>query len=375
MKPQDSDARPTDVEPGFNNVESNETGLSPDVKKETASPKFSRKKILSLGVVLALLVATGGGLFWHSRHKTSKTVPLAKISVQLEWVNNPEFAGMYVAQDLGYYRAAGLDVTLRELQNGTDVNQEVASGKADYGVSTPLEIILARDKGQNTKAIAAIYQTSAYAIASPKSANIKTPIDFKGKILGNSGANNQANVTYPTLIASAGLTSAQTTVKTVDFDILKVFNEKQADTYDVYRTDQPYVLEKANIPYNLILPEQYGLAIYGDVLSASDTKIAHNPTQVQAFTRATLKGWQYAIDHQTQTLAILAKHDNVLYKDPEYVKFDMTNTAPLIRPTGNQPLGNMEYAPWNRAYLAVQASGLLKTNFDVSNTYTSEFVK
>lgn len=375
MKPQDSDARPTDVAPGFNNVEASEAGPSPDVKKEATSPKFSRKKILSLGVVLALLVATGGGLFWHSRHSATKTVPLTKISVQLEWVNNPEFSGMYVAQDLGYYRAAGLDVTLKEFQDTTDVNQDLANGKADFGVSTPLEVILGRDKGQKTKAIAAIYQTSAYAIASPKTANIKTPSDFKGKILGNSGDNNQAKVTYAALIANAGLTPDQTTIKTVDLDLIKVFNEKQADTYDLYRTDQTYLLDKANIPYNQIFPEEYGLNIYGDVLSASDSKITQNPAQVQSFVQATMRGWQYAIDHQPQTLAILAKHDNVLYKDPAYVKFDLTNTAPLIRPTGGQSLGSMEFVPWNRAYQAVQTAGLIKTGFDVSDAYTSEFVK
>jgi ABC-type nitrate/sulfonate/bicarbonate transport system substrate-binding protein len=375
MDPQNSNTQPKITQPTTLPLAQPVHHDLPSSPMPSDPKKAPRSKWPLLAAGLLILAVAGGWLVWHSRETAPKAVALTKISVQLEWVNNPEFAGMYVAQDLGYYKAVGLDVNLKEFQDTTDVNQELADGKADYGVSTPLEIILGRDKGQKTKAIAAIYQTSAYSIASPKTANIKTPADFKGKILGNSGDNNQAKVTYAALIANAGLTAAQTTIKTVDFDVVKVFTEKQADTYDLYRTDQAYLLQKANIPYNQIFPEQYGLDIYGDVLSTSDSKIAQNPAQVRAFTQATLKGWQYAIDHQPETLAILLKHANALYKDSEYLKYDLTNTAPLIRPTGNQPLGGMQYVPWNRAYQAVQAAGLLKTGFDVSEAYAPQFVK
>jgi ABC-type nitrate/sulfonate/bicarbonate transport system substrate-binding protein len=375
MEPQDSGARPTDVDPGFNNIEPHKIGPLPALTKVAPPPPNSRKKLLIVGLGLALLAAAGAGLFLTNRHKAPAAVALTKISVQLEWVNNPEFAGMYVAKDLGYYRDAGLDVNLKELQDSTDVNQEVASGKADYGVSTPLEIILGRDKGQKTKAIAAIYQTSAYSIVSPVTANIKTPSDFKGKILGMGGGNNQAKVTYLALIANAELMPSQTTLKSVDFDPIKVFNDKQADTFDAYRSDKPYLLNKANIPYNQIFPEDYGFRVYGDVLSASDTKIAQNPKQVLAFTKATLKGWQYVIDHQSETLAIITKHSAAAYEDPSYLKYDLTNTIPLIRPTGDQLLGSMQYVPWNRAYEAVKQAGMLKAGFNSTESYTNQFVK
>lgn len=380
MESQDSNARPTDVEPGFNNVAPTEISaqplvVKPDVVGNVPPPKMNRKKLLVLALAILLIAGAGAALFLTSLHKAPVTAQLTKISVQLEWVNNPEFAGMYVAKDMGYYRDVGLDVNLKEFQDTTDVNKEVANGTADYGVSTPLEIILGRDIGEKTKAIAAIYQTSAYSIASPKTANIKSPSDFKGKILGNSGDNNQAKVTYAALIAGAGLDPAQVTIKKVDLDPVKVFTEKQSDTYDLYRTDETYALEKANISINQIFPEQYGFNIYGDVLSASDSKIAQNPAQVQAFTRATLKGWQYAIDHQPQTLTILLKYANELYKDPGYLKYDLTNTAPLIRPTGGQQLGNMQFVPWNRAYGAVKSVGLLKTDFAPTDAYTNQFIK
>jgi ABC-type nitrate/sulfonate/bicarbonate transport system substrate-binding protein len=340
-----------------------------------APPKKRGKMWLVLPLLLVIVAAAAAYALVFKKDKPAQPAQLQKVSVRLEWVNNPEFAGMYIAQDMGYYKAAGLSVELKEFQDSTDVNKEVADNVVDYGVSTPLEVILARGKGQDNKAIAAIYQTSPYAIAAQKKANINSPSDFKGKILGDSGGNNEALITYKALLGLAGIPESQSTIKSVDFDILKVFNENQADTYDVYRTDQNYVLDQQHIPYTLVYPEQYGFAIYGDVLIASDSKIAKDPSQVKAFTSATLKGWQYAIDHPVQALSIIGRYMNEQYKDPAYQKFDLDNTLPLIKPTGGQPIGNMQYVPWNRAYNGVKEAGLLTASFDVGQVYTSQFVR
>jgi NitT/TauT family transport system substrate-binding protein len=374
MEQQGSNARPTDVESGLNNIEPVKTSLPPVLTKSTRFSKFNRKKVL-FAVAGILIVIAGGSFFWHSSHKTPKAVPLTNISVRMEWVNNPEFAGMYVAQEKGFYRAVGLNVELKEFQDSTNLNKEVSDGTVDYGVSTPLELILARDNSEKNKAIAAIYQTSAFSFVAKKAANVKYPADFKGKILGKSGNNNEAAVTYAALMAYANLSPSDATLKAVDFDVLAAFNKNQSDVVDLYRTDQTYLLDQAHIPYSEIFPEQFGFNIYGDILIASDSTIAKKPAQTKAFVQATLKGWRYVIDHESEALTILAKHDNKLYQDPAYVKYDLDGTIPLIKPTGGKPLGSMEYVPWNRAYLAVQVSGLLKTSFDVSSTYTSEFVK
>jgi len=341
---------------------------------ESAPKKPGKRKLLLL-VIILIVIAGLVVTFLLVHKKKPVSHPLSKISVRLEWVNNPEFTGMYIAQDKGFYRDAGLDVDLKEFEDSTDVNKEVAEGTVDFGVSTPLEIILARDKGEKNKAIAAIYQTSAYSIVTQKSAGIKSPADFKGKTLGSLGDNNEAKVTYGVLLANAGLSSSDAPIKGVDFDIAKVFNENQAATGDIYRTDQTYLLDQAHIPYDQIFPEQYGFAIYGDVLIASDSKISSNPTQTKAFVAATLKGWQYAIDHPAEALTILAKHDNVLYKDQAYVKFDLNGTLPLIKTTASEPLGSMQFVVWNRAYNGVKEAGILKTDLSASDFYTSEFVR
>src|SRR6266403_3237268 len=59
---------------------------------------------------------------------------LVQVSLQLKWKHQFQFAGYYQALEQGFYRNAGLDVTIREGGPGIDVSEAVASGKADFGV-------------------------------------------------------------------------------------------------------------------------------------------------------------------------------------------------------------------------------------------------
>ncbi|HSX29313.1 MAG TPA: ABC transporter substrate-binding protein [Candidatus Saccharimonadales bacterium] len=352
-----------------------------DTPLNTTGGTGSSKRKLNLTVliiILTVLVIGGPGLYillHHVAKKAPAATKLTKVTMNMGWLHQAQFAGFYVAKEKGFYKDAGLDVELLGYKDGVDLNKEVAGGKVDFATTTPLEVIAARDSGYKVKAIAAIYQTSPYAFVSPKASNIKTPADLKGKTLGYVGGNTQAKISYPSLLSSYGISLSQVTVKDTDFDIVKSFQEHEADTADIYRTDQTYLLDKAGIEYNILLPEQFGFGLYGDVVVASDSIVKNRPDVTSKFTKATLKGLQYALNHEDEALAMTAKYEDPLYKDPAYEKHIFQNSVPLIKPTGNQPLGNMEFVPWNRAYQAIQSAGQLKTGFNVSDAYTTEFLK
>lgn len=339
----------------------------------SATDGFTLHFVFALIVLIFAIGAIGAYVAKHRNDK--KTIGnLTPVSIQLEWLHGAEFTGLYTAKEKGYYAAEGLDVSFREFTDGTDTNEVVANKKADYGISSALEIVQARGSGKKIKAIAAIYQTSAYAVVSTKASNIKTPADFRGKVLGNIGDNNAAKVMYAALMANAGVKPSEVTIKSIGFEVDKDFLEGQAETADIYRSDQTYILNQKHIAYNMVYPEQYGFVIYGDVLMTSDAKISQNPTQVAALTRATLKGWQYAIDHQPEALRYNAKYAAGDYKNADYDKYVLAQTAPLVRPTGGKALGSMQFIPWNRAFQGVEAAGLINTKIQASDTYTTQFV-
>jgi len=98
-----------------------------------------------------------------------------------------QFAGFYVADTVGYYRARGLTVTLNPgLEHGHAMPaiQSVASGLDDFGVSGPESIILARSKGIRIKAIATLFQHSPFCYIGLKSQNITKLRDLLGQPIG-----------------------------------------------------------------------------------------------------------------------------------------------------------------------------------------------
>src|ERR1700735_3228419 len=106
------------------------------------------------------------------------------LTLQLKWVAQAQFAGYYVAAAKGYYKAAGLDVTIKP--GGPDVNpsQVIAGGGADVVVDWMPSALAAREKGVPLVNIAQVFQRSGMELTCRVDSGIKTPADFKGKTLG-----------------------------------------------------------------------------------------------------------------------------------------------------------------------------------------------
>ena len=106
--------------------------------------------------------------------------PTKKVSLQLLWKHQFEFAGFYMAKEKGFYKDLGLDVNFKEYKLNSNIAQDVASGKADFSVGYS-GIILDKINGVNIKLLNAIYQSSPHVLVSLKSSGIKSIEDFKGK--------------------------------------------------------------------------------------------------------------------------------------------------------------------------------------------------
>ena len=114
-----------------------------------------------------------------------------KVSIQLNWKHQFEFAGFYMAKEKGFYKKLSLDVQIKEFSEGIDITKEVTSGKSTFGVDYPT-LILDRARGKKVVLLAAILQSSPHVLVSLKSSGIKSVKDFKGKkiMIGESAADS-----------------------------------------------------------------------------------------------------------------------------------------------------------------------------------------
>src|SRR3954466_15496816 len=138
-----------------------------------------RVVVAVLAAAVAAVVATAASSSASSKSK------LTSVSIQLQWVPQAQFAGYYAAQNLGYYKAAGLDVKL--LNGGPQIvpGQVVASGRAQFGVNWLTALLAARDTGPHLVPTAPAFSRSGMTELTWKSSGISSVAKMKDKKVAN----------------------------------------------------------------------------------------------------------------------------------------------------------------------------------------------
>jgi len=333
-----------------------------------------KKRIFGVVVAVALLTLAVGWFAFGGNYIGKEAT---QTTVGLKWLHQAQFAGMYFAQEEGVYKKHGLDVMFQEFDFETDQIDDLVSGKTDFALISSEELLLAADRGESIQAVAAIYQFSPYAITMLKESGIDKPIDFEGKTLGNKGGKLEEELFYLLLLESAGLTPEDATIKKLGFEQREIDDLRSgaADTVGLYRTDQLYFYKKEGLDYSIIYPEQYGLNVYNDVLVTRTDLIEQDPDMVRSFVRATVAGWEKVIEYPEKAIEYsLLYVTNDAYNDLTYQHFILEESIPLIRPNDAYTIGNMTHAHWERQYTSMRQKNMVKTDVDVSEIFTTEFL-
>src|ERR1700736_2218650 len=193
------------------------------------------------------------------------------VSLQLKWKHQFQFAGYYAALEQGFYRDAGLDVTIREGGPDIDVAEMVASGKADFGVCSS-SVLREWTRGRRLVVLAAIFQPSPAVILVARRADIRGVSELRGRTLMDTPGSDEI--------------AAMLKREGVDYEALpRVAHEgnprdllaDRADAMVAYSTNEPFVLEQLGASYRTFSPDDYGIDSYGDNLCASEAEVKAHP--------------------------------------------------------------------------------------------------
>ena len=238
-----------------------------------------------------------------------------KVTIQLKWVADGQFSGYYVAKDKGFYKDAGLDVTVAP--GGPDIapEQVIANGRADVIVDWMPAALAAREKGVPLVNIAQPFQRSGLELTCRKESGIKSPADFKGKTLGVWFYGNE----YPFLawMAKLGLKTdgSPNGIKVIKqgFNVDPLL-QKQADCISTMTYNEYWQVIEAGVkPEDLIVFNytDQGVATLEDGLYVMEGKLK-DPKFVDAmarFVKASMKGFDYARAHPDEAVKIVLDND------------------------------------------------------------------
>lgn len=234
-----------------------------------------------------------------------------KVTLYLDWLHQFQFAGYYVAKEKGYYNNFGLDVNIKEFSSNSNIVKDIMTQEASYGVGKS-SLIIDKFNGNDLVLLSSIYQASPLVLISLKDSNIKNPRDLKNKrIMITDDAITSASIN--SMIISQGINLDEIIVQKHSFNINDLKNKK-TDAMACFLSNEPFLLEKQNIQYNILNPNDYSFDFYEGILYTSQKELLNNPSRVQNFNKASLKGWEYAFNNIEETAKLIYEKYNTQNK-------------------------------------------------------------
>ncbi len=322
-----------------------------------------------IGVVLAAVVLVAGCSSGGTSSSGASQAAATKVTLQLQWFPQAQFAGYYAGLEKGFYAKEGIDLTIKPGAVEIVPATVVASGQAQFGISWVPRMLAPREAGADVVLIGQIFQRSPTLQVSFKSANITSPDQFKGKRIGSWGFGNESEL-YAGM-RKAGINPdnpSDVTIVPQQFDMnafLKgEIDAAQAMVYNEYAqvletknpaTGQLYKPDELNV----VSWEQYGTAMLQDAIFTDESWLAepgHEDLSVK-FLKASFEGWAYCRDHVDECVQIVLKYDAKLPKGHQTWQLNEINNIIWPAPNG---IGITDPAAFQRTVDIAVAGKILK---------------
>lgn len=249
-----------------------------------------------------------------------------KVSLQLKWLHQFQFAGYYAAKEKGFYQEVGLDVIIKERKLKENNIEQVISGESEYGIADSI-LFLYQEQKKPVVIVSPIFQHSPSVLLTLKSSGIDSPYKLNGKRI-TFYQNDTDGFAILAMLQSLGIQPILDRNK--ESNDYKHLMYKKTDAYSSYLTNEAYSLKAEGVPINIINPANYGFDLYGDMLFTNVNEAQNNPQRVQKFKEATIKGWEYALDHKEELIQII-KTKYAPSKSLEQLRYEADAIEDVIR--------------------------------------------
>ena len=305
------------------------------------------KRLLTSAIALALGIAAG------TAHAADK------VTLQLKWVTQAQFAGYYVALDKGFYKDAGLDVTIKA--GGPDIApaQVIAGGGADVVLDWMPSALASREKGLSLVNIAQPFKSSGMMLTCRKDSGIKVPEDFRGKTLGVWFYGNE----YPFLswMSSLGIPTDGSdngvTVLKQGFNVDPIL-QGQADCVSTMTYNEYWQIIDAGLSADDLVVFKYedqGVATLEDGMYVLEDNLADAAfaDKMVRFVAASMRGWKYAEDNSDEAAEIVLDNDASGAQTEKHQKRMMGEIAKLTAGSN----GALDPADYERTVATLMGGG------------------
>ncbi len=298
-------------------------------------------------LALALALAACGAKSEEGGHER------APLSLTLDFYPNPDHAGVYMAQKLGYFEEAGLDVSIHTPSDPAAPIKEVAAGRTDLAISYEPEVLLAREQGLDVVAVSALVDRPLTSMIWLKKSGIKGIGGLRGKTIATAGIPYQ-DAYLKTILARAHLSPADVHTVNVGYGLLPaiVGGRAQAMLGGFLNVEGVDLRLRGKDP--VVTPvDRLGVPTYDElVLVARGDRLEAEPEAVRLFLAALARGTAAAKANPKAAAKALLEANGDL--EPKLTEAELAATLPLL-----SPQGEMDAAAWKRFIAWMGDNGLI----------------
>lgn len=269
-------------------------------------------------------------------------------NLTLDFYPNPDHAGIYMAQKLGYFEEAGLDVSINTPSDPAAPLKLVAAGRSDLAISYEPEVVLARDQGLDVVAMGAIVTRALTSIAWLNSSGIKGIADLKGRTIATAGIPYQDKF-LEAILDRGGLEPSDVKVVNVGFGLIPALLGGSAQVmlggfFNIEGVD----LAKRGKDPRVIPVDEIGVPFYDElVLVARPQSLEEDPEKFRLFLAALERGTEAAVKQPNAAIKAITEANPDL--DPKLVAAEMRETLPILageHEFEDRPYGYMDPKEW-----------------------------
>jgi len=306
---------------------------------------MKRSPIPALALAVALL-ALALGLVACGEKSEEVSGEAQPLSLTLDFYPNPDHAGIYMAQKLGYFEEAGLDVSIHTPADPAAPIKLLAAGRTDLAISYEPEVLLAHEQGLDVRSVAALVNRPLTSMIWLKKSGIKGVADLRGKTIATAGIPYQ-DAYLKTILARAKLTPSDVKAVNVGFGLLPAIAGGRAEAMlGGFLNVEGVDLRLRGMEPVVTPVDQLGVPTYDElVLVAQGKRLEDDPEPVRLFIAALARGTAAAAANPKATAKALLEANPDL--DPKLTRAELAATLPLLNPArSGHPYGYMDPGQW-----------------------------
>jgi NitT/TauT family transport system substrate-binding protein len=297
-----------------------------------------------------------------------------KATFTLNWVAGGDHAPYYYAQKMGWYKDAGIDLTIETGRGSAASAQKVGAGTSQIGLSDMAGVLLFRGKGADLVGVMNVYANSPQGLYWLKSSGIKSVKDLAGKKIGNP-AGDGARTMWPALAKANGIDPQSVTWVNIDANAkLGALKAKTVDaTTSFYNLHHVFSRELGD-DMGFLAWKDAGVNPYGNSIIVNGPWLKDNKATVDKFVKITQKAFAECVKNPDPCIKALVEANGALLYNNELTNWNLVTVLMSDDTSRNVALGWHDDKRMAADYKLVDEYLKMEKPYDIKTAYTNEYL-